>query len=84
MSKQEQAYQAFRDYLRKARVSDYMGIMQLQDAIRREYQIDIFLRDIYSVRELPDSEAELVISICPNLEIDDVSLTERVHRALGL
>ncbi len=84
MSKQEQAYQAFRAYLRKARASDYIGIMQLQDAIRRKYGVDVLLRDIYSVRELPDDEAEMVISICPELEIDDDSLAERVNRALGL
>lgn len=84
MNKQEQAYQAFRAYLRKARASDFFGIMQLQDAIRRKYGVDIFLRDIYSVKELPDDQAEMVINICPELEIDDVSLTERVNRALGL
>ncbi|MBD3281643.1 hypothetical protein GF391_02750 [Candidatus Uhrbacteria bacterium] len=84
VSKQERAYRAFRDYLRRARVSDFVGIMQLQDAIRREYGVDVLLRNLSSVRRLSDEHADLVIQICPELEIDDVSLSERVQSVLGL
>lgn len=82
MTKQEQAFKAFTAYLRKARISHVIGIMRLQDAIRTQYQKDVFLRDPWSIKKLSDAEADMVIAVVDSL--DGSSITERVQDQLGL
>jgi len=82
MTKQQQAFKAFTAYLRKARLSHVIGIMRLQDAIRTQYQKDVFLRDPWSIKKLTDAEADVVILVVNSLDCS--SITERVQDQLGL
>jgi hypothetical protein len=82
MTKQDQAFEAFMAYLRKAKISHMIGIMRLQDAIRNEHEQHVFLRDPWSIKELTDAEAEMVISVIEKLDISSPS--EQVQTGLGL
>ncbi|MDF1496840.1 MAG: hypothetical protein P1P90_02155 [Patescibacteria group bacterium] len=82
MTKQEVAFQAFKAYLFKARISHVIGIMRLQDAIRTKYQKDVFLRDPWSIKKINDEEAEMVIAVVDSLDVS--SITKKVQDQLGL
>lgn len=81
MSKQEQAFAKFMEYLREADISHMVGIMRLYDAMLRLHNRDICFHSPLSIKKLSDEDAELAIAVIDKLE--RTSLSKRLQEMLG-
>ncbi len=81
MSKQEQAFIKFMEYLREANISHMVGIMRLYDVMLRLYDRDICFHSPLSIKKLSDEDAELVLAAIDKL--DRTSLSKRLQEMLG-